>query len=354
MDIYAPGNDNTIYIYVSNYAWSVSMPTHSLVGYDIGLRQSGNQDAFWPLHDLHTHNRTLPDNHIINSLDRLFDTLSQGVRKDGDKEKAYIVEDYYTSDNIAEAVVTAGNYGYEAALRNVASGNETYQKSEDEAEFMRYYLLFWIPQTIRGVPYNDGEKGIMMFQNVSGGGVKTLFESEFNEQVLSSAEQAVFDMDPITSQDLLQKIIDSKGAKRVVFDLKESAQNTDHRMQLANGVESQDVEQQQIVWKAKRGGYIGAIKETAKELQRSGSNFASIAGDDTDDMTVKIKRDDDRTESFSVIKNEPKMRVHLSPTGSAIDRGLPTTQYLCKEACYTINEQYDSNVVESLDHDTAL
>lgn len=332
------------------------MPTHSLVGYNFGLRKTHETDPtdFWPLHNLHAHNADLPDDEIVDSFDTLLGDLSGQVQKDVDNEKAYIVEDYKADSNVVEALVAAGNYGYEAQLRDVASGNTTYQKSENEAEFMRYYMLFWIPQTTQNAHHNNGREAILIFQNVSGGGIKTLFHTEIKEHLLSGTDETVLKMDPIVSQDVLSKIIDSKGVKRVTFNLKESARNTDQQMKLVNNISSQDVGEQHIVWRAERGGHLGRFKKKAKQLKNSGSNFATLAGGETEDMKVKIERGDGRQESFSVIDDLPQMRVHLSPDQSDLDHGLPKTQYLCDEACYTINRQYNSSVVKTLNQTTVL
>jgi hypothetical protein len=330
------------------------MPTHSLVAYKFGLREKGETNEYWPLNDLHSYNPNLPDDDIIESIDRFFNGISKDVQKYQRREKAYIVEDYYSNDNIAEAIVATGNYGYAAELRDISSGKQTHQKTENEAEFMRYYLLFWMPQTIKGVSHDNGEHAVVVFQNISGGGIKTIFHHEFKDYLLRKDNNTVFRLDPAVSQDVLSKVINSEGVKKVTFDLKKSPQNTDQAVKLIEGMDTQDVEQEQMIWKPGHGGFINSFKRKARELNRSGSDFASIAGDDTDDIHVTIQRDDGRKESFSIIDNLPKMRVHLSPSSSETDHGLPITQYLCDEACYTINRLYDQDIVQTINYDTKL
>lgn len=333
------------------------MPSHGLIPYKIGLREKGDTDNYWDLTDLHQHDSTLSEASLIDFLDEFFDDYDGNLDANTSEERTFVVEGYnvFRSKRLVEGVVATGDYGYESELRDVNTGRMTYRKDEDESELFPYYFLLWIPETHAGDPYESGERAIMVFQQINGRSFKTAFTKRFDEEYISRADNTIFEITPITSEKVLDKVIDSQRVMSAEFQLDEVPSSDEGKMQLMQGMDTAKSQRRSYVVKAERGGSIDRIKQLSRNLKGiNTAGFAQIVSDPVDDLKVTIKNDQGRDETFSLLDDELSMKKELNPSGHNLDAGLPKNRYISEEMSTLINDILPQSQVKTLNHRTQM
>jgi len=335
------------------------MPSHGVMPYRLGLRAKGDTDDFHNLTNLQMADSTLDFNSIFDYFKDFLSHYSGGLDTNTQKQKTFAVEDYHIdrNANVVEGIITTGDYGYTAELKDVQTGSTTHHKDTDEAEVIPYYFLFHLPKTKSGKLYDDGQKGIMVFQRFNGRSFKTAFNSRFHKRYLKSNSKAVdtmFEMRPITTQAVLEKVINAKRVTKAEFDVEEVPQSDDKQVQLIEGMETTESDRQSIVLKPKYGGSLNPLKQTAKQLQQNDGAFSEVVTDPVEDLTVTIENENGRDETFSLLDDELKMRKELEPAPGHLDGGHPKPGYMASEAMKMINSVIPSQLTQDLRYNTRL
>lgn len=335
------------------------MPSHGVMPYRLGFREKGDTDNFHNLTKLKMADETLDFNSIFDYFEDFLSHYSGSLDTDTEKQKTFAVEDYYIDRdaNIVEGIVTTGDYGYTAELKDVQTGSTTHHKDTDEAEVIPYYFVFYLPKTKAGKVYDDGQKGIMVFQRFNGRSFKTAFNSRFYKRYLKAetkAEETMFEMRPITSQAVLEKVVNAERVTKAEFDVEEVPQNNDEQVQLIEGMETTESDRQSIVLKPKYGGSLNPLKRTAEQLQKKDGSFAEVVTDPVEDLTVTIENENGRDETFSLLDDELKMRKELDPAPGYLDGGHPKSEYVASEARKMINSVLPSDLTKDLQYETRL
>lgn len=332
------------------------MPTHGLVPYRLGFRKKGDTDEFWNQMDLHDHDDTLPKNTSIRLLEHFLEQHQGDLEKNDTKEKTFLVDNYFVDheERLVEGIISTGDYGYASELRDVDTGEKTYDKGENETELLPFYFLFWVPETINGELYQNGERGLMVFQQINGRSFKTAFTNRFDEMYVQDADETMFHIRPVTTQELLKKVIDSERVLEAEFQLDEVPTSDEEEVHYIEGIDTHSTDRQSLVMKPKYGGSLGWLRDKSKQLKREGGSYAEIVSDPVEDLKVTIKNEHGRDETFSLIDDELRMKKELDPRASQLDQGLPKTRYLATACSDVINQALPQGEVKTLDHSTNL
>ncbi|MFC5367223.1 hypothetical protein [Salinirubrum litoreum] len=325
--------------------------------YNFQLRKKGDKDKLWDLTNLRTHDPTLSDNHILDILEDFLQQVTGNLDKNKDDEKAVVVKDYNVdkSNNLVEAIISTGDFGYRSELRDVNSGQVTHNKSTSEAELIPYYLSMWIPETVSGDLYESGQRGIMVFQRINGRSIMTRFKKRFHSFALTHDDcNTMLEMNPITRQEVLRKVLQSQSVKRIEIEVDEVPADTEKEVQYIEGMDTHDAETQSIVLKPKRGGSLLPIKSIARQLKRDGGSFAQVVSDDVLELKTTIKNEHGKKETFSLIDDKLRMRKELDPSQKNLNGGLPTTSYLADQAALMTNQVLPQNIVKTLNYSTKV
>ncbi|OYR58758.1 hypothetical protein DJ83_14500 [Halorubrum ezzemoulense] len=336
------------------------MPTHGLVPYRLGFREKGKGESegknFWNQTELQDHDDSIPENTSIRLLEHFLEQYQGKLEKNDDKEKTFLVDEYFVDheNRLVEGVISTGDYGYASELRDIETGEKTYDKDEDESELLPFYFLFWIPETIEGELYQNGERGIMVFQQINGRSFKTSFTKRFDEMYIQDADETMFEIRPVTTQDILQKVVDSERVLKAEFELDEVPTSDEERVTYVEGMDTHSTDRQSLVMKPKYGGSLNPIKNISEQLLRDGGSYAEIVSDSVEDLKVTVKNQHGRDETFSLIEDELRMKKELDPRAGHLDEGLPKTDYLSTACSDTINQALPQGEVKTLDHTTHL
>lgn len=333
------------------------MPSHGLIPYKVGLREKGDTDNYWDLTDLHQHDSTLPEDSLLDLLDEFFSDYDGNLDANSSEERTFVVEGYnvFPSDRLVEGVVATGDYGYESELRDVNTGRLTYRKDEDESELFPYYFLLWIPETQADQLYESGQRAIMVFQQINGRSFKTAFTGRFDKEYIRSADNTVFEITPVTSERVLDKVINSQRVLSAEFQLDKIPDSDEGKMQLMEGMDTAENKRKSYVMKADRGDSIDRLRHIADNLKGiNTAGFAQIVSDPVDDLKVTIKNDQGRDETFSLLDDELSMKKELNPADHNLDAGLPKNRYISREMSSLINEILPQGQVKTLNHRTQM
>ena len=335
------------------------MPSHGVMPYRLGFREKGDTDNFHNLTNLQMADDTLDFATIFDYFEDFLNRYSGGLDTNSEKQKTFAVEDFHIDRdaNVVEGIVTTGDYGYTAELKDVNTGSTTHQKATDEAEVIPYYFIFHLPKTKADKLYDKGHKGIMVFQQFNGRSFKTAFNSRFHKQYLKAdtqAQETKFEMRPITTQAVLEKVVEASRVKEAKFDVENVPQSSDKQVQLIEGLESADSDRQSIVWKPKWGGSLTGFQKKAKQLQKKDGSFAEVVEDPVEDLTVTIENENGRDESFSLLDDKLKMKKELEPNPGQLKGGHPKSSYVSSEAQRMINQVIPSSLTKDLQYNTKL
>lgn len=284
--------------------------------------------------------------------------------KDEDREKFFNVSNYHVESTTVEAVVETGNYGYRAELKDIDTGEQTYQKDTDESEVLPFYFLFWLPKTVAGEWYENGERGIMIFQQINGRGIKTGFYNRFRQAVLNKGEnspiyqstgkETMFELNPITTQDVLKELINAQRVRSAEFELDKTPSDSEGLVQYAEGMDERETDTQLLVLKPDYNGSLNYFQRKASELDEDDSTFAEVVKDDVSELSVEIDDEDGHPRKISLIDDdEISMRQILESDQIVTNDGIPTNRSIADKATELANRILDDTKCE-LNHTTNL
>jgi hypothetical protein len=327
--------------------------------YRLGLREKGDTDNFHNLTKLQMADDTLDFPTIFDYFEDFLTYYSGSLDTNSERQKTFAVEDFHIDRdaNVIEGIVTTGDYGYTAELKDVNTGSTTHEKDTDEAEVIPYYFIFHLPKTKSDELYDKGHKGIIVFQQFNGRSFKTAFKSRFFKRYLKAdtqAEETKFEMRPVTTQAVLEKVVDAARVTEAEFDVEKVPQTNDKQVQLIEGLDSANSDRQSIVWKPKWGGSLTGFQKKAKQLQKKDGSFAEVVEDPVEDLTVTIENKDGRSESFSLLDDELKMKKKLEPNQGQLKGGHPKSGYVSSEAQKMVNQVIPGTLTKDLKHNTRL
>lgn len=124
-------------------------------------------------------------------------------------DKTFVIEENHRDGNLIEGIVSTGYHGYEAEIRDVESGDLTHLKGEDEAEQMPLYFLIYLPHTRESEPYDNGQTALIILHQVNRIGVKGKLKKHIKQTCLSGVTDYTMKMDPVTTEDVLEKVIEA-------------------------------------------------------------------------------------------------------------------------------------------------
>jgi hypothetical protein len=307
---------------------------------------------------------SFPENEITSLFDNFLNHYAGSPDKDEDREKFFNVSKYHIGSNIVEAIVETGDYGYRAELKDVDTGEQTYEKDTDESEVLPFYFLFWLPETTAGEWYENGERGVMIFQQLNGRGIKTGFYKRFRQAILdkgddspiydSPAEETMFELNPITTQNVLSELINAQRVRSAEFELDKAPSDSEGPMQYAEGLDTRDTDEQLLVLKPEYKGSLNYFREKAQELEEEDSTFAEVVSDEVSELSVEIDDETGHTRKISLIEDdEISMRRILEPDEVVTNEGIPTRHSIADKSVELANRVLEDSTCE-LTHSTNL
>ncbi|WP_137287442.1 hypothetical protein [Halorussus salinisoli] len=330
------------------------MPSHSLTPYKVVLREKGEPDNHWNLKNLTAHDRQLPHEDFIDTVTALCEHYAANPAADDDLEKTFHIDEYSVENHLVEGIIRTGDHGYSSTLRDIET-NETRKKKVTEAEELPFYFALAIPRTHRGELYENGKEAILVVQRINRRGVKTTLLKQLREMVTGDTDDTLLEVNPIYTQDVLDKLIESNRVLKAEFKLRESNTTDDEqRYRLLEGVDQEDTRSKSVVWEAGRGGTLAGFREKARELQGTDGTFAELVNDDVSDLKVQVEKETGGMETFSLLEDNLRMTKRIERDDLRLYEGLPTTQSIARHARAYINQVLDSDIVEPIDTRTQL
>lgn len=333
------------------------MTTHGLIPYNIALREKGDTDSYRDLTKLDDEDDTLPEDDIFDLLEEFLNEYEGELDTNSDIEKTFSVRDYEMAreENVVEGIIETGQYGYASELKDVDTGEKTHDKGQNEVEQIQYYFLFHLPQTTAGEPYDGGEGGLIVFQQFNGKSVKSAFTRRFDTDMLEDAEETMFEIDPVTTREILDKVLSAQRVMETEFEMTRLPTDSESKTRFVEGVDTSKSNRQSIVMKPSWGGSIDWVKAKAREIKGTDQhNFTKVVADWVNDMNVTIKNENGREETFSLMEEEFNMKKELDPSPQHLDGGLPTPDYVCRQSCTVINQVLPDELTSDLDYSTRL
>lgn len=325
------------------------MPTEKLVPYTLEIYEYRNSDEKANLSQLHDYDSGFDENHALDHIYSFLEGNKEENLEGPSSEKTLIVEEIEKSDNVVEAIISSGYHGYEADIKDADTGELTHVKGTNEAEQMPLYALFFLPRTIRGEPFNQGENIFIILQQVNRLGIKTRLKKHLKHHFLESiSTESTFKINPISTEEVLEKVLNSERIFEVDLQIQNiPSRDDDARYQLVEGMRRADIRSQSLVLKPEYGGTFGWVQQLVQRAKDEDVHFAEFVSDEVENFTVSIVNDDGRAESFSLFNEEIAMRKDL-PDHLETERGLITADALRRETNSLMNEILDADVVEPL------
>ena len=321
------------------------MPSEKLVPYSFKIYEHGNPDNGYNLTQLHAHDTAFDENHILDSMENLFEKQESNLEPSSN-DKTFIIEEYHRDGNIIEGVVSTGYHGYEAEIRDVESGDMTHLKGEDEAEQMPLYFLIYLPHTREGKPYDNGQTALIILHQVNRIGVKGKLKKHIEQTCLSGVTDYTMKMEPVSTEEVLEKVIEADRVAKLDINVRKIPGDDESRMELVKGLSTEEVGTRSLVLRPEHGGNFQWVKNKAASLKDRDTHFGTIVSDDVEDFTVTIQKDGGRSETFSLLNEEVAMRKDLDSDELRTDAGLITARSLRSEANDLANDILDQEIVE--------
>lgn len=331
------------------------MPTHNIVPYKLSLREFGETDNYWDLWDLSNQDPDFDEDSVVEVLNSFLNDYSANPEEVEDAEKTFRVENFASRDNIVEGIIRTGDYGYSAVLRDIDT-NDISMKGMREAEELPFYFIFVLPRTTQGNRYEEGRDGIFVFQTINRRGIKSVFTRLFEEDKIRPKGNTVLEINPVFHQDALERILQADRILEAEFIYKNVPEYDDESLyHLVEGMDTQETDSASMVLKPNRGRSLEFIRRAVRNLIESNpGSFAELVGDETEDVKVKIEKENGTRRKFSVMETDIKMREELEFSSSDLVEGMPTSSAIARESRSLINTVLPEDIAERLDNNTLL
>ncbi|MFD1641458.1 hypothetical protein [Halohasta litorea] len=322
------------------------MPSEKLIPYKLEIHEKNYPESKYDLSSLHTSDPTLPDDNIIDSIENFLTDLEGENLKDPKKEKTFIVEQLRRNGNVIDGYISTGDYGYEAELKHVDTGDLTHEKGELEAEQMPFYFMFYLPETVKGEIHGDGERLIFVLQQINNRGIKTALKNKLLPYLLENSENSVGKVRPVYTTRVYEQLIDSNRVMRLDVQINKLPGDDESRSEIIKGLSVEDTREQTLVLKAEQGGSIEKAKEIVRKLKDSNKEFAEIVSNEVEQVDAKVKNSGGRYETIPLMKNQMAMRRDLTGDGLEYDKGLLTPECLRDETKDLLTDIFNSDIVK--------
>lgn len=321
------------------------MPSEKLIPYKFEIYEHRNPDNGYNLTQLHDHDTAFDENHILDLFENLFEKQETNLEPSSN-DKTFIIEEYSRDGNLIEGVVSTGNHGYEAEIRDVESGDMSHLKGEDEAEQMPLYLLIYLPHMHEREPYDNGQTALIILHQVNRIGVKGKLKKHVEQMCLSEVTDYTMKMEPVTTEDVLEKVIEADRITKLDINVRKIPGDDEKRMELVKGLRTEEVGTRSLVLRPEHGGSLEWVKSKAASFKDTDKHFGTIVSDDVENFTVNIQKDGGRSETFSLLNEEVAMRKDLENDKLRTDSGLITAGSLRSEANELVNDIFDDQIVK--------
>ncbi|QSG13720.1 hypothetical protein [Halapricum desulfuricans] len=322
------------------------MPSEKLVPYKIELYEKYDPEQKYDLSNLSSHDPSIGYDHIIDVVEDFLSNLEGRNLRDPSAEKTFIVEDFERNGNVIDGYISTGNYGYESLIRNVETGDPTYEKDEMEAEQLPFYFMFYLPQTVEGEPYRGGTRLVIILEQINRMGIKGQVKSRFEQFLTTSSDDTTVKFRPIYTERIYEKLLEADFLNRIDIDLNKIPGDDERRSELIHGIDSGDTKSQTIVLHPD-DDFADGLREVVGRLKEEEREFAEVVSEEVEEVRAKVVNSGGRQETIPLMKNKVAMRRDLSGDELQYSNGLLTTGSLRREADGLFTDLMHSELVES-------
>lgn len=305
------------------------MPSEKLVPYKIELNESHDKENKYDLSNLVAHDPAIGHDHIVDAIEEFLENLSGENLRNSSSEKTFIVEDFERNGNVIDGFISSGDYGYESIIRHVETGDATYAKDEMEAEQLPFYFMFHLPETPEDELYREGERLVVILQQINRMGIKGQVKSRFVDSVLSSDNSTV-KFRPIYTKRIYEKLLESEYLTRIDIDVNKIPGDDERRSELIHGVDTGNTDSQTIVVKPD-DDYADRLRGIVDRLKDEERDFAEVVSEEVEEVRAKVKNSGGRIETIPLMKDQVAMRRDLMGDNLQYRNGLLTTDALRRE-----------------------
>jgi hypothetical protein len=193
--------------------------------------------------------------HIITFLN----TYTNGYHAvDGSDKSVIHIDPKWIKQNgdFISGYIEYGHYGVPGKLVNIRT-NKKHAKTKLDSDIFHLYFCIYLPKT--------ADRGIVLFHKIHNTGVKTVFESEFNDVYAKDKNIGLkLSIRPITTSSVASDYMEKAKVKQLVFERFKA------RKLLGDVVDGLPEDATfDIVIKAKRGGVLGTLSDYQAKKQDS-------------------------------------------------------------------------------------
>jgi hypothetical protein len=241
------------------------MPTVSLASYVIKIQ---NIDIHEPenLVDFEESGQDL-----LDILERYLNQLGAGLSVDDENKTALMVrQPLNRNGRVLTGLIESGDFGIATQLRNVITGQVTYNRPVDDAENVPLYFLIWIPE--------EGQRGILILQKLGILGIKTPLLAELKRRFETEFDSLRLVLNKLTYNRIVRNYLDNGRVTEIRLIQYEAPD--DIRALYANRDEAlKEVYVEYVVHaKSRKHIRIGDRIRAVLEGRRGANNLVEIAG----------------------------------------------------------------------------
>jgi hypothetical protein len=191
--------------------------------------------------------------HIIEFLK----TYTNGYHRVNGSDKSVIhIDPDWIKENgdFISGYIEYGHYGVPGKLVNIKT-NAKHAKTKNDSDIYHLYFCIYLPTT--------ADSGIALFHKIHNTGVKTVFESEFNNVYVKAKNIGLkLNIRPITTSAVASDYMENAKVKQLVFE------RFTAKELLGDVVDGLPEDATfDIVIKAKRGGFLGTLSDYQAKKQ---------------------------------------------------------------------------------------
>lgn len=326
------------------------MPSEKLVPYKLSLHESYSPENTYDLTNLTSHDPHLPNGYILDIIEDFLEESEGENLRDVQEEKTFVVETYAREGNLIEGYISTGDYGYEADLRHVETGELTHRKDEMEAEQLPFYFLMYLPETTDGETYAKGQRLFILLEQINRAGIKGALNDRLKRFLIGRNDQTVMKMEPVYTRRIYDKIIESDRIYKIEFEVHKLPGDDDEKsMSLVKGMEVEDSEKRTLVFQPSQGGSLEKFRERIERAKDNEKQFAELVAKEVEDVRAKVVNSGGRSETVPLMKNEVAMRRDLTGNGLNYEHGLLTPDTLRREAAALLSDILDPEYVKEIE-----
>lgn len=148
-------------------------------------------------------------------------------------------------DRIISVWFSVGIYGIKTDIIDIKTGEVDFEKAQENAEIIKYYMYFFIPKNV--------DEAIVLTSNYRSSGVKTLFYSLFSKYFTSITKQSL-QMNPLSYDKAFNSWLDARTTEIRCTKFNGCKDITDQLTLLGH-------EEQELVIKPKKNKSLGRLRD---------------------------------------------------------------------------------------------